>query len=60
MYVVLVYTFWNKFLSSAQGVILLTKIIRMIVWKKNLKKLVFGAGLSIIKLVFLKLLGGPK
>ena len=54
------FSFWNEFFSSAQGVILFTKISRMIVWKKKLKKFVFGAGLGIIKFVFFKLFGGPK
>ena len=34
--------------------------IKMIVQKKFLKKLVFGAMMGIIKLVFFKLLGGLK
>ena len=43
--------FWNKFLSSVQGGDLFTKIIRMIVWKKIVKKFVFGAVVGIIKIV---------
>ena len=37
-----------------------TKIIRMIVCKKIVKKFVYGAGLGIIKFLFFKLLGGLK
>ena len=53
----LCFSFWNEFLSSAQGVILFNKISRMIVWKKIVKKLVFGAGLGILKFIFLSFWG---